>query len=592
MRLFRSTLFRRLFVPYFLLICAATVGMGVFAGTRLRSAFLDERRRALGAELTLVWEILRDAAAARRLDELGRLVADLGAGTGCRITLVDEEGTVLADNWSEPAQMSNHLYRPEIAQAAAAGEGQSVRHSESVGRTMIYRARRVEIGDNRHAYVRLAVPLDELNSELRLLYGGIAGFALGAILVAGAIGFRIARRQSQPILQLTRLAQSLAAGDLGARSDLRGPGEVPALAGALNSMADSYQGLLAQSRKDSAELLTILSSMSEGVIATDAQQNITVHNESAARLFGFDATAVGRPLWQVVRIDRIIKAAGEVLRSPQRMNLEVGLVGGRYLEVCVSPFPAAGAPQGLVLVAHDMTQSVRYQELRKEFVANVSHELRTPLTVIKGYVETLRDGALKEPERAQQYLATVERHTQQLTNLVDDLLELSRLESQPDLPRAVSVDLAAIARKAVDLLMPAAQKKNQSLTADLARVPVVVGNPDYLERAIANLIDNAVKYTPEGGQIIVSTREADAGALVEVSDNGIGIPAADLPRIFERFYRVDRSRSREMGGTGLGLSIVKHIVQAHGGSVDVTSVVGKGSTFRFTIPRPRDAKTA
>ena len=592
MHLLRSAFFRRLFIPYFLLICAVAAGVGAFAGMRLWSAYLQSRKQSLHAELSLVWDIVRDDLAAGRHDEVNRRIKALGGEIGCRITIVAGDGAVLADNWADSAKMENHRSRPEIAVAAQSGEGDNVRASDTVHEKMLYMAQQRKSDDGRVFFTRLAVPLRELWSELWLLGGGLVAFALSSILAAGFICYRFAERQSRPILELTRLAQSLAAGHLDDRSDVRGKGEVPALGAALNTMAASIHQLLMQTNKDREELLAILSSMSEGVIATDAQQNIVVVNQAAGRIFGFEpAAAMGKPLWQIVRIDSIIKAAGEVLGSRQQQMIEAGLVGGRHLEVCLCAFPPRGAMQGLVVVTHDTTQSVRYQELRKEFVANVSHELRTPLTVIKGFVETLRDGALEDPKKAREYLTTVERHTNQLTNLVNDLLELSRLESQPDLPRAVSVDIAGIVRKAVDMLAPAAQKKKQTLTADIGRVPVIAGNPDYLERAVANLIDNAIKYTPDSGQIRVTARADNGGVVVEVADDGIGIPDADLPRIFERFYRVDRSRSRDMGGTGLGLSIVKHIVQAHGGTMEVNSIVGKGSTFRFSLPVPQAGRT-
>jgi two-component system phosphate regulon sensor histidine kinase PhoR len=262
---------------------------------------------------------------------------------------------------------------------------------------------------------------------------------------------------------------------------------------------------------------------------------------------------------------------------------------GRHLEIAACIFPSTGKAEGLVLVAHDTTKSVRYQELRKEFVANVSHELRTPLTVIRGFTETLRDGALNDPVAAPRFLATINKHVDQLQNLVSDLLELSKLESSPEMPRRVSVDLAAVTRRVVDLLMPTAQTKHQALSVEISgHLPRIVGNPDYLERAISNLIDNAIKYTPESGAIGVSISYNHESVTIEVHDNGIGIPAADLDRIFERFYRVDRSRSREMGGTGLGLSIVKHVAQVHGGSVDVTSTPSAGSRFRLKIPLPQE----
>jgi two-component system phosphate regulon sensor histidine kinase PhoR len=359
-------------------------------------------------------------------------------------------------------------------------------------------------------------------------------------------------------------------------------------------MAESLSGLVEQTNKDKAELLTILSSMSEGVIATDTRQRILIVNDAAGRLLGFDThAAAGKALWEVVRNDQVIKAAGEVLEGAQRKLISVGPLSMRHLDVTLCTFPPpSDAPdarpaQGLVIVAHDITQSFQYQELRKEFVANVSHELRTPLSVIKGFVETLQDGAWQDQRKAPEYLATIHRHTDQLTNLVSDLLELSKLEGTTLTPRSAPAELNLIVRKTAELLAPAVQKKQQTLALHLdASLPTLKGNPDYIERAVANLIDNASKYTPEGGKIDVTTRPCGQYAVIEVSDNGIGIPAEDIPRIFERFYRVDRSRSREMGGTGLGLSIVKHVAQVHGGQIEVESTPGGGSTFRLKLPLP------
>jgi two-component system phosphate regulon sensor histidine kinase PhoR len=326
------------------------------------------------------------------------------------------------------------------------------------------------------------------------------------------------------------------------------------------------------------------------VIATDTRQRVVVANERAGELLSFSAGQTqGKSLWEVVRHEAILKSARGVLASGERRTFQVSPSAGRYLEITVCTYPAGARPEGLIIVAHDTTQSVRYQELRKEFVANVSHELRTPLTVIRGFTETLRDGALKDPVAGPKFLGTIERHVNQLTNLVSDLLELSRLESTPELPRRVSFDIGAVVRRAGDLLLPAAQQKNQSLLLRVpAALPRIAGNPEYVERAVSNLIDNAIKYTPEQGKIDVAVTRDNGSVIVEVADNGIGIPPEDLSRIFERFYRVDRSRSRDMGGTGLGLSIVKHVAQAHGGSIDVASTLGTGSRFRLKLPIPTD----
>jgi two-component system phosphate regulon sensor histidine kinase PhoR len=583
--LLKSTFFRRLFIPYLVLICLAVGGIGFFAAVRLRSTYLDGRRESLHYDLQLVSRLIHGNVDQGRFAELNQQVKELGEAAGARITIIRGDGVVLADSWAEAATMDNHSDRPEVQSALRQGEAFRTRHSATIRDDMLYLAGRFESPARETYYLRLAVRLSELTRQLRLLYTGLGGAVLLAMLAAGAIGYHFARRQTAPIVELTDVAEAMSRGDLRRRSMTGGKGEIAVLARAQNTMAQSMQQLLDQARKDKAELLTILAGMSDGVIATDAQQHIRVANEAAGLLLGFSADqAQDQPLWQVLRVERIIKAAAAVLETGSRTIVEAAPIDGRHVEVTLSPFGPDVRPAGLVLVAHDTTQSVRYQELRKEFVANVSHELRTPLSVIQGFVETLLDGAIRDPEKGPQYLETIRRHTGQLTNLVDDLLELSRLESQPDVPRRSGVDLAAATRKAAELLGPAAQKKSQTLTVDATTTPLVLGNADYLERAVTNLIDNAIKYTPEGGRIAAGVRLVDSNVVIEVTDNGIGIPEPDLPRIFERFYRVDRSRSREMGGTGLGLSIVKHVAQVHGGTVEVSSAVGKGSTFKLKIP--------
>jgi two-component system phosphate regulon sensor histidine kinase PhoR len=407
--------------------------------------------------------------------------------------------------------------------------------------------------------------------------------ALIATIVAGAIGYRAIRRHIRATAQL--LTDAVPAAQPKQRSDD---------SFLVEDIADALAKIMAEAAKDQAQLLTIISSMSDGLIATDHQQRILLTNNAAADLMTFRSKeARGRQLWEIVPIEAVLKTVTEVSLIGQRKTISIGPVsGGKYLEVTIARLPTR--PAGFIIVAHDVTETMRYEELRKEFVANVSHELRTPLTVIKGYVETLQDGALDDRQRAMNYLATVEKHTEQLTNLVDDLLSLSRLDSTTAVPSPRPVHLERVAAKVVELMMPAAQRKGQTLALNASEgLHPIVGNSEYLERAVSNLVENAIKYTRENGTVRVIVRAENAGQtnVVEVSDNGIGITAEDLPRIFERFFRSDRSRSREMGGTGLGLSIVKHIVQTHKGTIDVQSKPGEGSTFRMKFPIAADEES-
>ena len=586
--LLSSRFFRRIFLPYLLLICSAVSAVGIFAALRLRDSYLRNSREQLHNQAVLVSSLLSDDLAARRIADAVEKARRMGEALHCRVTVIENDGTVIGDNEADPATMENHRSRPEVVTADREGDGSAIRHSHTLDADLLYFAHKLQTPDGTTHFVRLAIHLADLHRQLHLLYGALATVVMVALLAAALLSFYFARRSTAPVLELSSFASGLARGELNRRLLLAEDGEVSHLARSLNTMADSLGGLLAQTQKDRAELLAMLGSMSEGVIATDTKQRVVVVNQRAGEMLHFKTDhAQGKPLWEIVRNEAILKTAGEVLASGERKAFQVSPSVGSYLEVTACTYPVGSLPEGLILVAHDTTQSVRYQELRKEFVANVSHELRTPLTVIKGFTETLRDGALADPVSGPKFLSTIEKHVDQLTNLVSDLLELSKLEGTPELPRRVSFDAGAVVRRAADLLLPAAQRKEQALTLDIAgRLPRVVGNPDYVERAVSNLIDNAIKYTPEKGRIAVTVGLAGNGLVIEVADNGIGIPPQDLSRIFERFYRVDRSRSREMGGTGLGLSIVKHVAQVHGGSIDVTSTPGQGSKFCLKLPVP------
>ena len=377
----------------------------------------------------------------------------------------------------------------------------------------------------------------------------------------------------------------------------------------LHDVARTFHDLMDIASKDQAQLLTVIASMSDGLVATDHQQRILLTNEAARELLLFRTpSSRGKQLWEVIPIEGVLKAVTEASLTGEQKKVSVGPVAGRFLDVTITRLPLR--PAGFIIVAHDVTETMRYEELRKEFVANVSHELRTPLTVIKGYVETLQDGAIDDRPRAQQYLATVQRHTENLTSLVDDLLSLSRLDSTAAVPSPRPLQLGKVAQKVSESMTPRAHKMGHKLVLQIADgLLPVIGNPEYLERAMSNLVENAIKYTRggegEAGGLIKLIVRGDNGkngagtVIVEVVDNGVGIAAEDVPRIFERFYRIERSRSRDAGGTGLGLSIVKHIVQAHGGQIEVVSTPGVGSTFRMKFPavpaeaeQPPDASDA
>ena len=401
--------------------------------------------------------------------------------------------------------------------------------------------------------------------------GGVGIVAAGAIAIITVL---YARAQARAIAEsFERLLPVKERGISSART----------IETAIAATADSVAHLIDRAAKDQGQLLTIISSMTEGLVALDQQQRILLANRAAEQLLGIKMPgAQGQPIWEHVAVEGVTQAAAQVMLTGRPRSFTCGPHNGLHLDIIVSRLPAAG---GLVIMAHDVTEATRYQRLREEFVANVSHELRTPLAVIKGYVETLRDGAMEDRARAQQYLSTVAEHAEQLTRLVNDVLDLSQLENRAVAVAKDPVDVGEMLRRVAQSLEPAAQQKRQTLKVELPQdLPTIKGSVEDLSRAVSNLVENAIKYTRESGTIHVSAQREPDAVLITVEDNGIGISEDDLPRIFERFYRSDRSRSREMGGTGLGLSIVKHIIQSHGGTIEVTSRLGAGSKFTVRLP--------
>jgi two-component system phosphate regulon sensor histidine kinase PhoR len=420
-----------------------------------------------------------------------------------------------------------------------------------------------------------AVQVGQDNGRIApLVWTALAATAV-TVLCSWWIAHRFTSRHLQEIAQLF----SAAIPDASQRPSFEGDRQ-----DVIHDIARTFRQLMSDALEDQAQFSTVISSMSDGLVATDDKQRIVLTNDAARDLLTFrQAEVLGKQLWEVIPLEGVLQTVTEVSLTGVRKTVHVGPVSGRHIDVTVTRLPLR--PAGFIIVAHDVSETMRYEELRKEFVANVSHELRTPLTVIKGYVETLIDGALDDRPRAMQYLETVHKHAEQLAELVEDLLSLSRLDSSPSIPNPRLLLLGRVAAKVVDLLGPAAAKKEHRIGLRISDgLQPVLGSPDYLERAVSNLVENAIKYTPEGGLIRIVVREEGGRAILEVVDNGVGIAADDVPHIFERFYRAERSRSRDMGGTGLGLSIVKHIAQAHGGSVEVDTAPGAGSTFRLRLP--------
>jgi len=513
--------------------------------------------------------------------------------TGARVTLVAPDGRVLAESErgvAELAGLENHAGRPEVRAALAGEVGRDLRRSATTDAPLLYVAVPVREDARVLGVLRLALPLSAVTASYETLHQVMLAGGAVALLVALGIGIFVAGRVTQPVVEMQSIARQMSEGSFLVRAPTRSTDEIGTLGRSLNVMAGRLREKIQDLEQEQAKITAMLDAMVEGVIAVDAHEHVLLMNERARAMFGLgSARGEGKPFLEVIRnadlheIFRAVHAGGgEALRREIAMTSPAHRVLGVN---AVRLAPLGGEP-GVVMVLHDLTALRQLERVRTEFVANVSHELRTPLTAIQGYLETLLSGALEEPENARRFLEIVLRHSERLGRLLNDLTDLSNIELGKVTLRKEAVRLDELVASVVAIIGPRAARSRVTVTAHTpADLPGVVADRDRLVQILINLVDNAVKYTPEGGAVTVTARATGDEALeVAVADTGVGIPAADLPRITERFYRVDKARSRALGGTGLGLAIVKHLVLAHGGELRIESPHQQGTTVRFTLP--------
>ena len=593
----RSRFLWKLYAGYALLIVLAIGLIGSLLGGRIESETLTETDRRLRAEALLLREIARGSFADPEGSRLQERIESLGEAVGTRLTVVRSDGLVLADSEESPALMDNHGDRAEILAAQSSGVGTSTRFSKTVHKRLRFLALPVEGPGGVSGFVRAALPLTVLEDRMAQFRAAVLFSALVATGVALLLGFLHARRVTQPLFEMSVAAEAIAQGRYGGRLSISSSDELGDLARSFNSMSATLRHSLATVEADRNKLTAILRSMVEGVVAVDRDERVVHMNRVAGRLMGCDPDEVlGRPIWEVTRIPELLETLGETLRQEQLVHRTVHLVtsGDRILELRATPLEAGGGVvAGGVLVLDDVTRLRRLETMRKDFFANVSHELKTPVTVIRGMVETLLDDPDAPPEIYERFLTKVRDQSDRLANLVSDLLSLSRLESGGGLGDLDHLDVGEVVAESIHSLLPAAERCRIDLVLQLPDQPVLVeGEEEALRQAVNNLVDNAIKYTTnrysgEGGAVRVRVWGDGAVVEIEVEDNGPGIDTKHLERIFERFYRVDKARSRELGGTGLGLAIVKHTVRALGGEVAVESTLGRGTLFRIRLPQQR-----
>jgi two-component system, OmpR family, phosphate regulon sensor histidine kinase PhoR len=507
---------------------------------------------------------------------------------GIRLTVTGLDGTVIADSQVDAATMDNHAARPEISAALSGRAATAVRDSNTLGQTLVYAAVPVMRDGGIVAVLRASTAVAPARATLGPLWarsalGGLLVAALAAVLLA-----RTTRSITRPILKLAEAARALSAGELDRRVSIRAPGELGELASSFNAMAADLQGRIAAVLRQNALVETMFASMPDGILSIDRRGAIIDLNDAAGSFIGTRrAEAAGRDASEVIRSREILDFVRRALAIAGPVEEDLTLYGEpeRHLQVRAASF-GDGAVAGLLVIIRDVTRMRRLESLRRDFAANVSHELKTPVTSIKGFVETLQDGASDDPASAARFLQIIAKEADRLAAIIEDLMSLARLDQhdqRQDIELA-NVRVRPILEAAIDACSALARARGIPITLECGPDLSARADGDLLERAVTNLVDNAIKYSLESAEVLVHAQRDAQGLAIRVRDSGCGIAAEHLPRIFERFYRVDRARSRAQGGTGLGLAIVKHVAQAFGGSVAVESVVGKGSTFTIQLP--------
>ena len=451
----------------------------------------------------------------------------------------------------------------------------------------IFAAAPVMIGTEPVAIVHVSVPTSWVWVQLRGMIPQL-GLALAiGVVVAWRVGARLARSLVEPISELTEVASQMSAGDLSRAVRPRGTDEIGQLGVMFNRMADRLEGTISSLSAERTKLAAVVSGMVDGVIATDRDGRAILVNRAATDLLRAHQHARGDQVLLGPRLRALLAEAATYGRITAE-ELPPSEVGDRLVEVHCAPIAGEGGSSiGAVAVLRDVTELRRLERLRRELTANVSHELRTPLTSIKGFAETLLGGAMRDEETCRHFLEIIDKESNRLVKLVDDLLDLSRLESKRISLELGQVDVGRLIQETVVRLKPLAGARSLEMAPSPSEV-VAIADRDRLSQVLTNLLDNAIKFTPDGGTIAVAWRTSDGEVEVSVADSGPGISDVDLPHVFERFYKADRARAATPGGSGLGLAITKHIVEAHGGRIRVTSTPGSGTIFTFTLPREGD----
>jgi len=561
-----------------------------YASSSIKDFYTEQITSDLEARARLFEQQLSeyiDPLDAKTIDQLSKKA---GGHALTRITVILPSGKVVGDSDEDPVTMDNHADRPEFIGAIKGNRGTSIRHSITLDKDLMYVAVPLKKRSHTIAIVRTSIPITSIDDALKIIQVKILLGGLVMALFAAILSLFVSRRITSPIEQIRSWAESIARGEFQLKPSVRASEEIEALYESLSRMAEDLRERMDLVIRQRNEIEAMFSSMIEGVIALDMEEHVIGMNQAAAGILGCDLSeAQGRSIQEVVRNTALHEFVRETILAHKSIEKDIpispdgeGLVNGHGTILR----DAGGKQIGALIVLNDVTRLRKLENIRRDFVSNVSHEIKTPITAIKGFVETLRDGAVTNPEDAERFLGIIEKHVDRLEAIIEDLLNLSKIEQESEKEGIALVKsrISEILQSAVQACQVRAANKEINIEITCAESMVAKVDPSLIEQAVVNLLDNAIKYSDDGGVVRVEAAQGEGEVIIAVQDQGCGIDKKHLPRLFERFYRVDKARSRQLGGTGLGLAIVKHIVQAHGGKVSVESTLGKGSTFTIHLP--------
>lgn len=576
----KRNLFYKIFFSYLVIVCLSFLVLNLL--------IKDEIKKVLTAQIEgqlMTYAQLVDLNSA---DEISHQLKKIARISGARVTLVDAQGKVFADSEIEVAGLENHLNRPEIQESRLKGKGTAIRYSVTIGVDMLYVAVPIKIGSAITGYVRLARPLYDVRNTIEKVYDS---FFLAMLIVAVCsliIAFLFSYRLTAPIKAMEKFTERLRQGHTSGTIFIKTSDETKKLADNINYLVDELKNQVRLANEESSKLLTAFASMTEGVMILDASDRIEVVNQAMSNILAMQyGDVAGKTLMEAFRNVELQKAFLKYKETRQIISQEItlGNLQPVILSVSISGVKGNTDNEKTMVVFHDITRLKKLERVRVDFVANVTHEIRTPLTAILGYLETIRDGAIENPDEARKFIDIILKHAQRLNRLVEDLLIISKIELGEMNFHFEDTSLNDAVTNVISLVEPKAKLKNIIISNSVSeKIMPVRADKDRLAQIFVNILDNAVKFTPENGKVSIAAEESKGYVLVTVNDTGIGVPKEEIERLGERFYRVDRNRSRELGGTGLGLSIVKHLMIAHGGRMEIESQLGRGTKVSLFFP--------